>query len=203
VAERFPVFHLLAGPNGAGKTSFYNFWIKRRVTDAEFVNADLLSFAALGRHAVSREDAQVGQRLAEARRDELMALGRSLVAETTFSHPSKLDLVRKAKDLGYEVVVYHLNLGSADEAVARVTAREAHGGHPVPEANIRGRYERNQALIREAVLMSDRAFIFDNSAFGRSPKMLAAFVNGRATEVAEDLPAWAATLYGPDVKAAE
>ena len=199
MAEAFPVFHLLAGPNGAGKTSFYNFWVRRRVTDAEFINADLLCFAALGRHAVSREDAQVGQRLAEARRDELMSQRRSLVAETTFSHPSKLELVRKAKDLGYEVVVYHLNLASADEAVARVTAREAHGGHPVPEANIRARYERNQALIREAARIADRAFVFDNSAFGRSPRLLIAFVRGRPTDVAPDLPAWASTLYGGDL----
>lgn len=199
MAEGRPVFHLLAGPNGAGKTSFYNFWVRRRITDAEFVNADLLCLAALGRHAVSREDAQIGQRLAEARRDELMSQGRSLVAETTFSHPSKLELVQRAKGLGYEVVVYHLNLASADEAVARVAAREAQGGHPVPEANIRGRYQRNQALIREAALIADHAFVFDNTAFGRSPRLLVEFVNGRLVEAVTDLPAWAATLYGPDL----
>ena len=96
-------------------------------------------------------------------------------------------------------MVYHLNVATADDAVARVTAREAHGGHPVPEANIRGRYERNQALIREALLMANRGFVFDNTTFGRSPRLLITFADGRPTDVAADLPAWAAELYGPDL----
>jgi predicted ABC-type ATPase len=34
---------------------------------------------------------------------------------------------------------YNVNVATADFAVARVTARQSQGGHPVPEANIRGR----------------------------------------------------------------
>lgn len=199
MTELKPVFHLLAGPNGAGKTSFYNFWIKRRISDAEFVNPDLLCFAALGRHALTREDAQIGQRLAQARREELMAARRSMVVETTFSHPSKLELVREAKARGYELAVYHINLASADDAVSRVTARQAQGGHPVPEPNIRGRYERNQALIREAVRLADQGFVFDNTAFGRSPRLLISFAQGRATSQVPHMPVWAAELYGSDL----
>ncbi|WP_334164227.1 AAA family ATPase [Phenylobacterium sp.] len=195
MAELRPIFHLLAGPNGAGKTSLYETFVGR-VTDAEFVNPDRLAFAALGRHALTREDAQLGQRLAEARREELTAARRSLVAETTFSHPSKLDLVKTAQDLGYRLQVYHLNLESPDDAVARVAFREAQGGHPVPEAKIRGRYARNPALIREAVLMADAGLVFDNSAIGRPPRRLIQFRRGVAVNAAPDLPAWAAALYG-------
>lgn len=63
MAELRPIFHLLAGPNGAGKTSLYESFVGR-VTNAEFVNPDRLGFAALGRHALTREDARLGQRLA-------------------------------------------------------------------------------------------------------------------------------------------
>lgn len=163
------------------------------------MNADQLSFEALGRHAATREEAELGQSLATARRDALMAAGETLVTESTFSHPSKLDLIRRARTLGYEVVVYHLNLESADDAVIRVAAREARGGHPVPEAQIRGRYERNQPLIREAVLMADRALVFDNSAIGRPPRRLIGFAGGRVRDVAADLPTWAAELYAEHV----
>lgn len=195
-----PTFHLLAGPNGAGKTSLYNLWIKPRITAAEFVNADLLARAALGRHASSREDAEVGQRLAEARRRELMGARQSLVTETTFSHPSKLDLLSDAQALGYEIAVYHLNLGSADQAVQRVRSREAQGGHPVPEQKIRERYVRNQALIRQAALMADRAFIFDNSISGAPPRLLLTLAAGRAGDIEPDLPQWAAELYAAEVR---
>ncbi|WP_374471096.1 AAA family ATPase [Phenylobacterium sp.] len=193
-----PAFHLLAGPNGAGKTTLYEARI-HRMTDAEFVNPDRLVLAELGRHAESREDATLGQRLAEARRDALMRAGRSLVVETTFSHPSKLDLLGRAREFGYEIIVYHLGLQSADQAVARVAEREARGGHPVPEANIRGRYARNPALIRQAALMADVGMVFDNSVLGRPPRRLIQFRAGRPLAVAPDLPAWARELYGPDL----
>jgi predicted ABC-type ATPase len=199
MAAASPIFHILAGPNGAGKTTLYEARI-RLVSDAPFVNADRLSFEALGRHSETREEAELGQRLADARRDALMEAGESLVTESTFSHPSKLDLIRRAKTLGYRVFVYHVNVRSADRAVARVAAREALGGHPVPESNIRSRYERNQPLIREAVQMADRAMVFDNSLLGQPPRELIRFVNGQATDVAPDLPAWAKALYADDLR---
>jgi predicted ABC-type ATPase len=198
MAAGSPILHILAGPNGAGKTTLYEAQI-RALTNAPFVNADQLVFETLGRHGQSRQDAELGQNLANARRDALMAAGESLVTESTFSHPSKLDLIGRAKDLGYRAFVYHVNVESADDAVARVAAREARGGHPVPEANIRGRYERNQPLIREAVRMADRAAVFDNSLLGQPPRRLITFVNGRATDIARDLPAWASALYGEDL----
>jgi predicted ABC-type ATPase len=190
-----PILHILAGPNGAGKTTLYEVTLSR-FTTAEYVNPDQLVFAALGRHALTREEAGLGQALANARREALMSAGESLVTESTFSHPSKLDLIRRAKALGYQVAVYHVNVGSADFAVSRVATREAEGGHPVPEANIRARDERNQPLIREAVRMADRAFVFDNSVLGAPPRRLIAFVNGQATDIAPDLPAWVERLYG-------
>lgn len=199
MAAEPPTLHVLAGPNGAGKTTLYESWVRRRTT-AEFVNADLLVHAALGRHATTQADAELGQRLAEDRRSALLAARQSLVAESTFSHPSKLDLLRQARAAGYELVVYHVNVDSPDLAVARVASREMHGGHPVPEDRIRGRYQRNQALIRQAVQMADRAFVLDNSVRGASPRALIAFVSGKPRDVAPDLPAWAQALYGPDLK---
>ncbi len=69
----------------------------------------------------------------------------------------------------------------------------------MPEANIRGRYERNQPLIREAVRMADRARVFDNSVLGRPPRPVISFVGGRPKDVAPDVPAWARMLYGDDL----
>ena len=198
MATGSPILHILAGPNGAGKTTLYEARV-RQLAKAPFVNPDQLSLEALGRHAATREETELGQSLANARRDALMAAGESLVTESTFSHPSKLELIRQAKARGYRVFVYHVGLMSADAAVARVAARRALGGHPVPEASIRVRYERNQPLIREAVRMADRAFVFDNSAFGAPPRRLITFVGGQATDVAADLPAWTRALYGGDL----
>lgn len=193
-----PVLHILAGPNGAGKTSLYEATI-RRLTDAEFVNADRMARDALGKHATSLEEAQLGQRLANDRRDALLAARASFVTESTFSHPSKLELIQRARSLGYNVVTYHLGLDSADLAVARVAERRAHGGHPVPEDRIRKRYDRNRPLIRRAVLVSDGGLVFDNSVLGQPPRRLITFVEGMPHLVSRDLPRWVEEVYADDL----
>ena len=188
---------MIAGPNGAGKTTFYE-QVLSRLTDAAFVNADRLALETFGHAAVTETESAEGQRLAEERRQVLIRAGESLVVESTFSHPSKLALIEQAKALGYQIAVYHLNVRDADVAVERVSGRVSQGGHPAPEDRIRARYERNQPLIREAVLKADRAFVFDNSRLGEPPRRQISFVEGKAVEVADDLPDWAITLYGGD-----
>jgi len=193
-----PTIFVLAGPNGAGKTTFYRHRLAGKV-DAEFVNADELALQTFGHVAETLEESAEGQRLADARRRALMEAGEDLVVETTFSHPSKLELLQAAKALGYRTSVYHLNVEDADMAVRRVAGRVRQGGHPAPEDRVRARYERNQPLIREAALGADRAEVFDSSEFGRAPRLLIAFIRGKAVEVADNLPDWAISLYGGDL----
>lgn len=193
-----PTFHLIAGPNGAGKTTFYEQYLRDR-TRAPFVNPDLLAKDTLGHWSRSTDDAALGQELAAARRASLIAAGQSLVMESTFSHPSKLDLIDQVVAAGYRVVVYHLSVVDPDFAVDRVTDRERMGGHPVPDAKVRGRYERNGPVIRAAVLRADDGFVFDNSVDGAPPRLLITFRKGRVARIAPDLPAWSSHLYGADL----
>lgn len=194
-----PLLHVIAGPNGAGKTSFYTTTLCR-MTAAEFVNADRLVAQAIGRHATTQAEAEMGQSLANDRRAALMAEGVSLVTESTFSHSSKLDLIQDALRRGYEVVVYHVNVDTADLAVARVGERYTNGGHPVPEDRIRKRFDRNQAYIRSAVLMVQTAFVFDNSRIGQPPRRLITFMDGHIQSVASNL-GWAAEIYAQELQA--
>lgn len=193
-----PILHIIAGPNGAGKTTFYEAYLRHQ-TDAEFVNADRLVEREIGAHATTEEHTRLGQHLADARRAALMDDHQSLITESTFSHMSKVDLVREAIALGYDVFVYHVSVDSADLAVARVQERYDNGGHPVPEDRIRARFERNRKLIREAVLLSQAAFVFDNSQLGHPPRRLITFFGGRVIAVSADLPRWAAEVYAPDL----
>ena len=52
-------------------------------------------------------------------RSKLIEVGRPFIAETVFSHPSKLDLVREAHDANH-IVVLHVLLVPEDLAVQRV-----------------------------------------------------------------------------------
>lgn len=194
-----PTLHVIAGPNGAGKTTLYYSQIQDRFPEAEFINADLLAKEHYGHNAVTLEESQTGQRLAAERRRQLMVEGKSLVTESTFSHESKLELIRDAKAAGYAVTVYHVNVRNVELSVNRVASRVAEGGHPVPENKIRERYERNQTLIHEATKLADRAYVFDNSKFEQSHTLAIELKQGKALRIGENVPAWARELYAPEL----
>lgn len=99
-----PTFHLIAGPNGAGKTTFYEQYLRPR-TGAPFMNPDLLAREVLGHWSRSPEGAALGKDLASARRASLIAAGQSLAMESTFSHPSKLELIEVVIAAGYRLDV--------------------------------------------------------------------------------------------------
>lgn len=191
-----PTLILLAGPNGAGKSTLY----QTRVAPAfagPFVNADVIQREELGDD--SPEAAYRAARIAAARRSEILAKRGDLVTETVFSHPSKLDLVMEARAAGYSVWVLHVGVDSPDLSVARVAHRVAAGGHGVPEAKIRERYDRSEPLIREAVRLAAMGLVYDNSIAGRPPKLVLTFEHGRLVKVRPNPPGWIERVYADDL----
>lgn len=76
---------------------------------------------------------------------------------------------------------------------SRVSNRVALGGHPVPEEKIISRYHRSLALLMDAIKVSNRAYIFDNSTDNADGKhtWLAEITDGRTLELKADLvPSW-------------
>lgn len=167
---------LLAGPNGAGKSTVYATKIAPRLK-APFINADDIQRSELG--DLSPEAAYKAAEIAATRRDVCLAEGESFATEKVFSHPSKLDLVRRAKRAGFAVYLYHVGVETADLSVERVAARMREGGHAVPERKVRERFDRNGPIIREAMRICDRTNVFDNSRFNAPPERIIAFSSGR------------------------
>jgi predicted ABC-type ATPase len=63
------------------------------------------------------------------------------------------------------------------------------GGHPVPEDKIISRYHRSLELLMDAVKVSNRAYIFDNS--GCEQIWLAEITDGHMLEMKTDnIPGW-------------
>lgn len=184
--------YMLAGPNGAGKSTLYEKVIAPGVR-APFINADLIQSNEL--KDASMQASYRAAEIAESRRRQALTDKTDFVSESTFSHPSKLALIDDAKAAGFRVVVYHVNLRHPNLSVNRVAARFKQGGHDVPEDKIRERFERNKPLIRQAMLLADNAFVYDNSRFGVAPARCITFKDGKVIEVSGDVPAWARELY--------
>lgn len=191
-----PTMILLAGPNGAGKSTLYDTRVAPSFA-GPFINADLIQREEL--RDSSPETAYEAARIAAARRSDFLAAGRDFVTETVFSHPSKLDLINEAKASGFTTIIMHVAVSTPDLSVARVEARVQEGGHAVPEAKIRARFDRSGPLIRTAILSADRGLVFDNSRLNRPPTRCLAFSGGRLTFAQARLPAWVRSVYEPDL----
>lgn len=96
-------------------------------------------------------------------RKHLLEKGTSYSFESVMSHPSKLDEIRQAKELGYKTYLYFVCLQDADINVSRVLNRVEKGGHNVDEERVKRRYFQTLNNLLPALLLVDRAYIFDNS----------------------------------------
>jgi len=135
---------IIAGANGSGKTTFARQFVPVQYPDAEFLNAD----------EIQREGPMFAHRVAAGkeflrRLSDLEQRGSSFVVEITLSSRMYVKRLRRWSNLGYRISLHFIELPSADEAVRRVAQRVAAGGHSVPEADVRRRFERGLLLFRD------------------------------------------------------
>ena len=122
-------------------------------------------------------DSYLAAWVAELLRFRLLATRQSLTFETVMSHPSKLEFLRAARLAGYRTYLYFVATADPAINIARVAVRVAKGGHSVAQDKIVARYRRSLSLLRPALKLTDRAYIFDNS--GTEPMLVAEVMNGK------------------------
>ncbi len=178
---------LVVGPNGAGKSTFITRNLLARLPPGTpFVNADEIAKVRFpGQEMKRSREAAV---IADATREAFLERRLPFIAETVFSHPSKLDLVDRAVACGYYVAVHVLAI-PASLAVERVEYRVMSGGHAVPPDKIVQRWERLWPLVADAVRRADHAEVWDNSQQHQTYK-IAAFFGGLSISPPE-WPGWA------------
>jgi predicted ABC-type ATPase len=165
---------LVVGPNGAGKSTFVELTLARLLPGSVFVNADEIA-NQLWPHDPAAHAYEAAEVAADTRA-RLIELDRSFIAETVFSHPSKLELIDTAHAADYTVVVHVLLIGE-ELAVQRVRHRVRAGGHDVPEDKIRQRCQRLWALVAAAITRCDSATVYDNSTL-KGPRVVAQMSDG-------------------------
>ena len=160
---------VIAGPNGAGKTTFARRYLKREGDPRRFVNGD--EIAARLRPDDPAAVAQRAARLALQEMEALAVNGEDFAIETTLSGRTYAKRINRWRAAGYRVAIIYLRLPSVDHAAARVARRVREGGHHIPAAVIRRRFERSwrnfRNLYRRVV---DEWQVYDNS--GEVPVLL-------------------------------
>jgi predicted ABC-type ATPase len=131
---------ILAGPNGAGKSTLAPFLLRDWLGLTEFVNADVIA-SGLSAFEPERAAFEAG-RIMLRRLRELVAQRQNFAFETTLATRSYATWLRQLMQEGWHVNLVFIWLDSPELAVQRVAARVAAGGHDIPEATIRRRYDK-------------------------------------------------------------
>jgi len=183
-----PSLWIFAGPNGAGKSTL----VRQYKVDSRIpiVNPDDIANEIdikQGSHSLTVQ-VKAG-RIAVERRAQLFAKGLTFGIETTLSGRSELKLMRAAKERGYKVNLIYVGLDNADQSNSRVIARVRRGGHDVPERDIYRRFGQSLANLADAIRISDRVRILDNSNERKS--LILKIDRGRTRIVSRTMPEWA------------
>ena len=161
MAEELKII-IIAGPNGAGKTTFAREFLPNEAACPVFVNADLIA-AGLSPFAPETAAVQAG-RLMLVELERHFQARQNFAFETTLSGRAYLHHIQKWKAAGYRIEIIFLQLHSANEAVARVAQRVKQGGHDIPEAVIRRRFETGlENFNRYYAPAVDAWALYDNS----------------------------------------
>ena len=175
-----PQLVAVAGPNGAGKSTVGARLLKETLGIAQFVNADDIArgLAGFAPETAAFEAGRIMLRwMGElARRRETFAF------ETTLAGRAYARFVAAQVDAGYSFHLIFLWLKDPDVALKRVADRVRRGGHSIPDAVIRRRYERGLRNLRQLYLPWAKSWkIYDNSVAGPARPVAV----GRGTEALE------------------
>lgn len=157
-----PRLLVLAGVNGAGKSSIGGGALTR--AGSSWYNPDDFARALVTAQEYTQAQANIEAWQEGMRRlDEALACGRDHAFETTLGGntvPAKL--VEAANT--HDVLMWFCGLDSPEHHLARIGLRVSQGGHDIPEAKVRERYESSIRNLLRLLPHIARLRVYDNSA---------------------------------------
>ena len=200
---------MLAGTNGAGKSSIAGAMLLSR--GVQYFDPDEAARRIVGANpGITQEHANSaawyeGKRLLERAVAERL----DFAFETTLGGDTITTLLESARSTGIDVRIWYVGLKSPELHIARVRARVAKGGHDIPDARVRERYDRSRLNLIRLLPTLTELRVYDNSeeadpATGATPKpvLLLHVVRGvleRRCDL-EQVPQWAKPIVAAAVK---
>ncbi len=187
-----PVLLVIAGPNGAGKTTVTSRLRQDHWSEGvEYLNSDDVARDQFGDWN-SPEATLNAARWTDARREALLATGAGIAFETVLSTNAKIDFIARAKKAGYFVRLFFIGTTDPRINAARIAGRYMEGGHTVPIDKIVGRFARSMANLSPAILLANRAYVYDNSVENVEARLCFRTQDAQIRKIYGDLPDWVA-----------
>jgi predicted ABC-type ATPase len=207
--KRVPCIYVLAGTNGAGKSTVGGAMFRQ--SGAEYFDPD--------EAALSLRSANPGMTLQEANsaawRQGKRLLERAIserldfAFETTLGGRTMAALLEQALDKKMEVRIWFVGLATPELHIARVRSRVAAGGHAIPEATIRERYENSRLNLVDLMHKLTELRVYDNSREGDprkgvtpQPRLLLHMERGKIVDLCDlrTAPDWAKPILATAMK---
>jgi predicted ABC-type ATPase len=150
--------------NGAGKSSIGG--AAFRDFGGEYYNPDEAARALMAVNpALSQAEAN-GVAWGEGRRllERAIAERLDFAFETTLGANTIPRLLAEAAAKGFEVLLWYAGLASPELHIERVRSRVRRGGHPIPETDIRRRFEHSRLNLIHLMPKLAALRVYDNSA---------------------------------------
>jgi predicted ABC-type ATPase len=206
-----PCLYVLAGTNGAGKSSLGGAMF--RESGADYFNPDEAALRLRSANpGMAQEEAnsaawRQGKRLLERAISERL----NFAFETTLGGHTIAGLLRQALSEKIEVRIWYVGLATPELHIARVRSRVAAGGHDIPEARIRERYEKSVLNLVDLMPKLTELRVYDNSEEGDPrrglaprPRLLLHMNHGKIVDSCEltRTPEWAKPILVTAMKLA-
>jgi predicted ABC-type ATPase len=135
---------VLAGVHGAGKSSVGGAALLRNKVD--YFNPDEAARSLLASQPAMALDAANARawKLERKGLEPALAQGLNFAFESTPGARTIPEMLINGARAGAQVHVWYAGLSSPELHIQRVKARVVHGGHDIPEAKIRERYESSR-----------------------------------------------------------
>ena len=161
VVAKKPTLWIIAGPNGVGKTTYAYRKVRQISGSVHFVNLDEIA------RGLSPLDPEVAResaaRVALHRIRDFIAAKQSFSLETTLAGRTHLRTIKTAAKAGFEVRLLLFFVANVEVCLTRVARRVVEGGHNVPEADVRRRFQRSMANFPEYAKIVDHWTVLDNT----------------------------------------
>jgi predicted ABC-type ATPase len=165
-----PIIYVLAGVNGSGKSSIGGAVIQQH--GVGYYNPDTVARMLLSLHPNMTQAIANGHAwsLGKEMLEKAIAFKQTYAFETTLGGHTITQLLIEAAKIGIKVRIWYIGLESVELNLARVKARVEQGGHSIPEADIRKRWDSSRRNLIKLLPHLDSLRLYDNS-FDADPKM--------------------------------
>ncbi|OAH58618.1 hypothetical protein AWH48_16575 [Domibacillus aminovorans] len=176
-----PTMIVFAGNNGSGKSTLRNIIFEKH---GVLTNIDPDALARKYKEHAALRAGKDSIRLVQ----ESILTKKDFSIETTLSGNLPIKQISKAKQMGFNVIMYYVGVEAIDINISRIALRVKNGGHHIPTEDILRRKERSINHLIECISLVDTLYIVDNTELNAS--IVAEIEDGILLNKDPSVPVW-------------